>query len=325
MCWQVLKTPYRNTDSRMLKVIDDLACENCSEDLVEFVRAAKGVSFPEDPQGLIPLEDRVRHLVTSNKNRDALGRTVYLQSGPPNEYMEYVPPELAKMQGQERKAAERALKAVHASKYCVGPMILRKGESYYFSGGAAEEVVVEQTTLTSGEELKLISWHEGSNGRLLTVVEAIEQGGVQVTLDPALITAKDGGVEYEATVPPLLYGRVMSSYKSQAREFKKIEVHAGGCQGEDNQLLTMISRGMGNPWAGTLKVTGIALARAGAPQPDLEKKMRSHKKSLLIAKLLGKKVDAEKYARVRAEVLEADPHWAQVEKAIEGRVLSAEG
>ena len=43
-------------------------------------------------------------------------------------------------------------------------------------------------------------------------------------------------------------------------------VHAGHAVGGDNQLYTMISRAMGSPWAGTLKVSGIKLAKRGEKQ-----------------------------------------------------------
>ena len=114
----------------------------------------------------------------------------------------------------------------------------------------------------------------------------------------------------------------MTSYKSQGREYKNIHVHAAGLQGEDNQLLTMISRGKGNPWEGSIKVDGISLAKVGAVQVDLKKKMKPYVKSLLIAKLLGKPVDNVKYAAARAQVLAVDQNWLRVEAAISRRVLT---
>ena len=80
--WQVLKTPYRNSEPRMLKVLDHLACNRCSPEVISFMWVAIKVKFPEDPEGRIPLQERVRHFVWSNRMRDSMGRTVYLQSGP---------------------------------------------------------------------------------------------------------------------------------------------------------------------------------------------------------------------------------------------------
>jgi len=47
-------------------------------------------------------------------------------------------------------------------------------------------------------------------------------------------------------------------------------VHAGHAVGGDNQLYTMISRAMGSPWAGTLKVTGIKLKKHMARRRSIE-------------------------------------------------------
>ena len=123
------------------------------------------------------------------------------------------------------------------------------------------------------------------------------------------------------TVPPFVYGRVMTSFKSQGRQFKCISVHAWGLRGGDNQLLTMISRAEGSPWAGTLRIVGIKLARAREPQTDLMKKMKPFAKSLLVCKLLGKNVEQAKYDSVRADVLKVDPDWLRVEAAIQARLL----
>jgi hypothetical protein len=304
----------------MLSVIDDLACERCSEGLIEFVREAATVSMPEDATGATPVPERVRHLVTSNNMRDSLGRTKYLQAGPANEAIEYEPPELHALSSERRKEVIKKFKEKHASNYTIGPMVIRKGEAYYFSAGTEEEVSVDGTTLSKGEEIRMQSWHVGAHG-VVWVVHAVEQGEIEVTLEPIKLAVQ--GVNEQLSVPPFLYARVMTSYKSQAREFRKVWIYGGGLQGEDNQLLTMVSRGMGSPWEGTMKVTGISLARDGHGRvADLERKMRQHKKSLLVAKLLGKMVDSAKYAAVREEVVSADPHWLQVEKAIEGRVLS---
>ena len=46
-------------------------------------------------------------------------------------------------------------------------------------------------------------------------------------------------------------------------------MHAGHVAGGDNQLYTMVSRAMGSPWAGTLKVTGIKLKKLGEQQESL--------------------------------------------------------
>ena len=315
----VLKTPYRNRDPRMLTVLDDLACERCSVALVDFVREAARVDMPEDASGRTAVVDRPRHLVTSNTLRDSLGRTKYLQAGPSCEAVEYEPPELQALEVNRRQAVTKAFKDRHASNYTIGPMVIRRGEAYYFSAGTAEEVNVDGVTLSKGEEIHMRSWHDGAHG-VVWIVCAVEQGDIEVTLEPVELCVQ--GMVERVSVPPFLYGRVMSSYKSQAREFRCVWCYCGGLQGEDNQLLTMISRGMGSPWEGTLKVTGISLAEHKGSVPDLEKKMRQHKKSLLVAKLLGKEVDPAKYAAVRSEVVAADPHWLEVEKAIDGRVLS---
>lgn len=113
----------------------------------------------------------------------------------------------------------------------------------------------------------------------------------------------------------------MTSWKSQGREYARTEIHAAGLQGEDNQLLTMISRCKGSPWAGSLRLTGITMARGKDPQVDLQKKMKPFAKSLLVAKLLGMNVDQAKYDAVLESVLSVDPNWPRVEKAIIGRVL----
>ena len=86
---------------------------------------------------------------------------------------------------------------------------------------------------------------------------------------------------------------------AEGRQYKRIWVHAAGLQGEDNQLLTMISRGMSSPWDGGLKVDGIRLERYvdGSEQKDLNKKMKPYGKSLLVAKLLGKDVEQDIYNR----------------------------
>ena len=225
--------------------------------------------------------------------------------------MEYTPPEmtqkaLVKGQGElpqeEFKTAKALLESEFQSRYTIGPLILRRGESYFFSAGTEEEVQVGATTLTSGEELELKNWHTDlGSGRTLLTMEALEQDSTVVTIEPATLTTRGviGGrhVQVSVTVLPIIYGRVMTSYKSQGREYPNIYVHAAGQQGEDNQLLTMISRGMGNPWAGTLRIDGIRMALRGAEQIDLIKKMRSHPKSLLVAKLLGKDVDPQAISR----------------------------
>ena len=86
-------------------------------------------------------------------------------------------------------------------------------------------------------------------------------------------------------------------------------------------MLTAVSRCTGNPWSGSLKVDGIQLKPVGQDQPDLAKKMRPYLKSLLMAKLLGKDVEAQKYENARRIVLAADPNWVRVEEAVEGRLL----
>ena len=327
----LLQTPYRNTDPRMLRVLEDLTCDCCSKELVDFFWAAAKVRFPEDPQGRLALEDRVRHFVQSNKLRDSIGKTTYLLAGPPGEVFEYKPPatregvDVAELTKPERLLIEKKF----ASRYTVGPLILRQRDSYFFTGGTEEEVKVGEMVLTSGEELKLLSWHVLASGRVLLTMEALEQGGQMVTLDPVILKAQGAAgqrneiVEVSVMVLPVIYGRVMTSFKSQGREYKFIHVHAAGLQGEDNQLLTMISRGKGSPWAGSVKVDGITLSSGGKEQFDLKRKMKPYIKSLLIAKLLGKPVDENKYHEARAAVLQVDPNWERVEKAISQRVLTA--
>ena len=131
-------------------------------------------------------------------------------------------------------------------------------------------------------------------------------------------------VHARMTVLPIIYGRVMTTYKSQGREFEQVCVHAAGFMGEDNQLLTAVSRAKGCPWSGTLKVVGIRLLHDGQKQTDLLQKMKPYPKSLLMAKLLGKDVPQYEYDRARARVLAADPNWVRVEQAVAGRVLSVQ-
>ena len=315
----VLQTPYRNQDRRMLRVFDHLACDKVSPEVVEFFHAASRVKFAEDPQGLLSLKDRVRHLVMSNRMRDSIGKTNYLKSGPPWDCFEYVPHEnLAK---EERALFEKD----YLSRYTLGPLILRKGDLYFFTGGTEDEVQVGSATLTSGEQLLLQDWSIQANGRVLLTVAALEQESVEVTLDPVVLKTSGfvGGrfQQLSVTVLPVIYGRVMTTYKSQGREFEKVWVHAAGFRGDDNQMLTAVSRCTGNPWIGSLKVDGILLKAIGQEQPDLAKKMRPYLKSLLMAKLLGKDVEAQKYETARRIVVAADPNWLRVEEAVRGRVL----
>ena len=46
-------------------------------------------------------------------------------------------------------------------------------------------------------------------------------------------------------------------------------------------------------------------------------------KAVPVAKLLGKPVDENEYHEARAAVLQVDPNWERVEKAISQRVLTA--
>ena len=108
---------------------------------------------------------------------------------------------------------------------------------------------------------------------------------------------------------------------SEGRQYRRVWIHAGGLAGEDNQLLTMISRGMGSPWDGAIKIDGIRLDPWGGEQKELKKRMAPYGKSLLIAKLLGKDVEQTKYDAMRNKVLAVDPNWLRVEAAIQGRVL----
>lgn len=213
--WVVLlQTPYRNTDPRMLRVLEDLTCDNCSEELVDFFSTAAKVRFPDDPQGRLPLDERVRHFVQSNRLRDSIGKTNYLMSGPRDEMFEYQPPTMREGRSAELSRKELALiEKKHASRYTIGPLVLRKGESYFFTGGTEDEVKVGEKVLTSGEELVLISWyHDASTGRVLLALEAIEQSE-RVTLEPVVLKATGaagaGGevVEVAANVLPIIYGR----------------------------------------------------------------------------------------------------------------------
>ena len=315
----VLNTPYRNQDARMLQVFDHLACDKVSPQVVQFFEAASRVKFADDPLGMLPLKDRVRHLVMSNKMRDSIGKTNYLKSGPAWDCFEYVPHE--NLSKEQRAIFEKD----YLSRYTIGPLILRKGEMYFFTGGTEEEVQVGTATLTSGEQLVLQDWSIQASGRVLLNVEALEQGSVEVTLDPVVLKTRGyiGGSwqQISVTVLPVIYGRVMTTYKSQGREFENVWVHAAGFRGDDNQMLTAVSRCTGNPWSGSLKVDGIQLKPVGQDQPDLAKKMRPYLKSLLMAKLLGKDVEAQKYENARRIVLAADPNWVRVEEAVEGRLL----
>lgn len=287
------------------------------------------MTFPDDPQGRLPLAERVRHFVQSNKMRDSIGKTTYLMSGPREEMFEYSPTTMREGVAAELTKKEIALiERKHASRYTIGSLILRRRESYFFTGGTDDEVRVGETVLTSGEELQLISWFSSDTGRVLLTLEAIEQGE-RVTLEPVLLKATGPAgtnseiVEVSALVLPIIYGRVMTSYKSQGREYLNIHAHAAGLMGQDNQLLTMISRGKGSPWAGSIRVDGITLAKGGAEQSDLKKKMKPYAKSLLVAKLLGKPVCSDKYDEVREKVMRQDSNWARVETAISSRVLTA--
>jgi len=62
----------------------------------------------------------------------------------------------------------------------------------------------------------------------------------------------------------------VSTCRCQGSQSLVTWVHAGHAVGGDNQLYTMISRAMGSPWAGTLKVTGIKLKKHMARRRSIE-------------------------------------------------------
>ena len=53
------------------------------------------------------------------------------------------------------------------------------------------------------------------------------------------------------------YGNMATSFGLQGRECDVMYLHMGRLRGNDNQGYTMVSRPMGSPWAGTLRIDGI--------------------------------------------------------------------
>eukprot|EP00966_Prymnesium_polylepis_P265833 6140903-Prymnesium_polylepis.2 len=126
----------------------------------------------------------------------------------------------------------------------------------------------------------------------------------------------------DAVVSPFAYNEVMTTYKAQARQFRYMHAHLGKLRGKDNQAITALGRAMGNPWDGSLKVSGLFNPRTNT-SPGLRLKTEPHPKSLVCTAIIGGGVDGDKVNDARAAEIEVNPRWTEVETELRAAVDSA--
>ena len=135
-----------------------------------------------------------------------------------------------------------------------------------------------------------------------------------VNHDDAIVTTRmkrftvylPGNGRVQLYCQPWRYARVQPMFGMQGSEFDYLDIDAGGNNFGKNLLYTAVTRGKGSPWEGKLRIKKLK------GNGGLEKKLKTHPKSLVWLHKMGEFVPADKLNAAYAQLRHDAKFWQRM-------------